>query len=112
MQSILRTIYVPNPFFFRRTIVITNGKRKRRNTVSSGSYSGQSATKERILEVVMVNENRTYYTFTLDKLRHFSMYSVSVQACRDIIDPIFNDTTHCGNAVVLNRRTAKIGCFR
>lgn len=53
--------------------------------------------------------NASTRTFTINKLRHFSMYSISVQACRDFHDPSFDVNTFCSNAVVLNRRTAKIG---
>ncbi len=55
--------------------------------------------------------NASTHTFTLDKLRHFSKYSISVQACRDFNDPTFNVNTFCSNAVMVNRRTEKIGSF-
>lgn len=55
--------------------------------------------------------NASTFTFTIDKLRHFSMYSVSVQACRDFNDTAFDITTHCSNVVMLNQRTEKIGSF-
>lgn len=53
--------------------------------------------------------NASTRTFTINKLRHFSIYSISVQACRDFHDPSFDAKTFCSNAVMLNRRTAKIG---
>lgn len=55
--------------------------------------------------------NSSIHTFTLDKLRHFSMYSISVQACRDFTDPQFDINSFCSNVVMLNRRTEKIGSF-
>lgn len=56
--------------------------------------------------------NASVHTFTLDKLRHFSQYSISVLACRDFNDPLFNVNTFCSNAVMINRRTEKIGTKR
>lgn len=102
----LLTIFCQN--HFRRT-VYDDEKRKRRNIVSE-NHSGRSDTKTHIRELVIVKQtNASTYAFTLDKLRHFSMYSISVQACLVLDDPISNANTLCSNAVVLNRRTAKIG---
>lgn len=53
--------------------------------------------------------NASVHTFTLDKLRHFSMYSVSVQACRDFNDTRFNVNTYCSSVAMMNRRTEKVG---
>lgn len=60
-------------------------------------------------------DNQTHFsvhTFTISKLKHFSMYSISVQACRDFNDTNFNVNSHCSNVVMINRRTDKIGLFR
>lgn len=75
--------------------------------------------EEEILESKMENgyyvyfynnqTNVTTHTFTLNKLKHFSQYSISVQACRDFNESTFTTHTHCSNAEILNRRTKKIG---
>lgn len=125
----------------RRTHVATGdeeNRRLRRTIDASGKYSIQANTNEEVfptsqrmgyrekspndfVESKMENgyyvefyNNRTNastHTFTLDNLRHFSMYSISVQACRDFNDSSFNVNTYCSNVVLLNRRTTKIGLF-
>ncbi|KAJ6634889.1 Insulin-like receptor [Pseudolycoriella hygida] len=47
------------------------------------------------------------HTFVLEKLRHFSMYSITVQACRDFNDTNFSMNDYCSNIVMLNRRTER-----
>ncbi|KAJ6635296.1 Insulin-like receptor [Pseudolycoriella hygida] len=97
-----------NFIYVKRTFV--NGSRIRRNTEST-TYSDQLETNERMLKVVMANNNQTNgstFTFKFDKLRHFSMYSISVMACRDLVDPLLRDDTYCSYPVVINQRTSKI----
>ena len=48
-------------------------------------------------------------SYVLNDLRHFSTYTVSVQACRNNTDPQFHIETHCSNSAILSRRTLKIG---
>lgn len=54
--------------------------------------------------------NASTHSFTLNKLRHFSMYKISVQVCRYYSnDSEYDDRTVCSDAVVLHQRTGKLG---
>ena len=52
------------------------------------------------------------HTFNLTQLKHYSMYRISVQACRAFENQFSNVNTHCSNVVMESLRTGKIGlCF-
>ncbi|KAJ6633575.1 Insulin receptor [Pseudolycoriella hygida] len=127
---------IGNIVYVKRIITGTGGERKdrRRRTIeSAGNYStdiflvssfDQGSRRSVVRKnsennffnselkdgyyVTFSNEmNASVHTFTLDKLRHFSMYLITVQACRDSSDTNFNVDEYCSNVVVKSRRTEK-----
>lgn len=70
----------------------------------------QSVMKDGHYEDFYNNETvASIHTFTLTKLKHYSMYRITVQACRDFHDKDFTVDTHCSNVVIETLRTDKIG---
>ncbi|XP_037039438.1 insulin-like receptor isoform X2 [Bradysia coprophila] len=48
------------------------------------------------------------HTFTLNNLKHYTMYRISVQACRNFNDSYFSIDSHCSNIVMGSFRTGKL----
>lgn len=56
--------------------------------------------------------NVSTLSYVIEKLRHFSSYKITVQACRESVPAdIQEKIENCSTAVIVNQRTKKIGRF-
>ncbi|XP_037048445.1 insulin-like receptor [Bradysia coprophila] len=99
---------IENLLYVRRRLVNMNDepKGRRRRTIGTTDDFVESRMVDGHYEEFYSNTTEfNVHTFTLNQLKHYSMYLVSVQACRDFSDPYFNFKSHCSKAFTDTVRT-------